>query len=292
MSDQAERLRELVREVELAPSGCRVVAVTGGKGGTGKSNIAVNLSIGLAERGLRTLLVDLDLGLANADILLGIDAGRNLAHCILRRLPLAEAVVQVGENLRFLPGASGVPKLADLAESERERILTELEALEQSVDCIVVDTGAGVHRNVLDFACAADDVLVVTTPEPTSVMDAFATIKMIAKRRLPERLRVVVNQARDRGEALATAEKIVGVSRQILKVRVEKMGYVLADYHLQEAVRRRRPVVWDAPNALASQCLRTLAGLLAGRREEAPAAARASGFFRRIAAAWQHGSRR
>ena len=285
MSDQAARLRELVREAPPLRRG-RIVAVTSGKGGTGKTNLAVNLSVALAERGLQVVLVDLDLGLANADILFNAEARWNLAHVVRGEKTFPEILLPVAPRLRLLPGSSGFPRLADLSDADREALLENLDALESSADYLVIDTGAGISANVVQFVCAADEAIVVTTPEPTSVMDAFAMIKMISQRRLPERLRVVVNQARDRSQALTTAEKIVAISRRFLKVPVEKMGYVASDYHLPEAVLRRRPVLWDAPTAPASACFRTLAGILDERARTALPGRPGMGFFRRASQFW------
>lgn len=280
MTDQAARLRELVREVPAAARG-RIVAVTSGKGGAGKTNVAVNLSIALADQGHRVVLMDLDLGLANADILLGVDARHTLADVISGRRRLDEVLMQVAPRLRLLPGASGFARAANLSSEDREALLAGLEALEASADLLVVDTGAGISQNVIPFVCAADEAVVVTTPEPTSVTDAFMMIKTIVRYGSPERLRLLVNQARDRGEAFRVAERIAAVSRQILKAPVEKMGYVVSDYRLQAAVQRRRPVLWDTPQAASSACFRTLAGILAGRGARR-ATTPPRGFFRRL----------
>ncbi len=285
MNDQAARLRELVQEAPQGSRG-RTVAITSGKGGTGKTNLAVNLSAALAQRGFQVLLVDLDLGLANADILFNADVRWNLAHVMRGDKTFSEILLPVAPRLRLLPGASGFSRLANLGGEDREEILGHLELLEASSDFLVIDTGAGISQNVVEFVCASDEAIVVTTPEPTSVMDAFAMIKMISRRNVPERLRVVVNQARDRAEALMVAEKIAAVSRQLLKVSVEKMGYVVADYRLQEAVRHRRPILWDAPQAPASACFRTLAMLLDGRSRQDAQGNFRRGFFRRVAQFW------
>lgn len=286
MSDQATRLRELVRQAPLIRRG-RIVAVTSGKGGTGKTNLAVNLSAALAERGRSVLLVDLDLGLANADILFNnVETHGTLASVVEGKKTFDEIILQVAPRLRLLPGASGFTRLANLGVEDREALLSGLEALEGTADFLVIDTGAGVSQNVVEFVCAADEVIVVTTPEPTSMMDAFTMIKMIWRRGTPEKLRVVVNQARDRNEARVVAEKIVDVSRQLIRVSVEKMGYVVSDYHLQDAVRSGRPVLWAAPDSPASACFRTLAAILDGRGRNEVTRPDGGGFFRRVARLW------
>ena len=152
MSDQAAKLREMVRQRDDTSARCRVLAVTSGKGGVGKTNLAVNLSVQLAQRGLRVILVDLDLGLANADVLLNVDARHNLAHVVLGQKSLQEVLVEVSPGLKLLPGSSGVSRIANLSDAERESLLTELEDLEGSADFLVVDTGAGFSRNVVRFA--------------------------------------------------------------------------------------------------------------------------------------------
>src|SRR5918993_3504075 len=205
MIDQAAQLRSLVRERRRAS----VIAVTSGKGGVGKSNVAVNLAIQLASAGKAVVLLDADLGLANADVLCNIDLPNNLSHVIARRKELHEVLVDVPGGFKMIGGASGLARLAGLTDEDRQRPLTALAELEQQADVILIDTGAGISPNVLSFTRAADHVLIVTTPEPTAITDAYAVIKVITRsggdshlmHAADQRISLLVNQARSPGEA-------------------------------------------------------------------------------------------
>ena len=275
--DQAERLRELARRGRRR---ARVVAVTSGKGGVGKTNLAVNLAVAAASRGRSTLLLDLDLGLANVDILLNLSPRHTLAHVLAGGRSLSDIILPGPGGVRVVPGASGVPKLADLGREGREELLRELTDLEAGADLVILDTGAGISRNVIAFASAADEVVVVATPEPTSILDAFAAIKVLSREDALGKVRLVVNQCSGRAEAEAVSARITSACRQFLQLPVERMGYVISDFHVGEAVRMRRPVVLAFPSSPASRCIRTLEGKLGEPDGGMPSGA--PGFFRRV----------
>ncbi len=241
-----------------------VIAVTSGKGGVGKSNIAVNLAIQFASAGRDVVLLDADLGLANADVLCNIDLPHNLAHVIARKKELQEVLVRAPGGFRLIGGASGLARMADLGDDDRQRLVDALGELEHQVDVILIDTGAGISPNVLSFTRAADQVLVVTTPEPTAITDAYAVIKVISRQDIlgdgtENRLSLLVNQARSVGEARVVQERIAKVARQFLGVGVLNAGYVPADEQVQMAVRRRTPFVLGSPRCPASQSVAQLA---------------------------------
>ena len=263
--DQAARLRELVSTARApAPPRARVVAVTSGKGGVGKSSIALNLAVAAAGRFGRTVLVDADLGLANLDVMCGLSVRSGLADVIAGRKRLSEIILRTPYGVELVPGASGIARLADLGDEDRGRLLSEMHALEREADLVVVDTGAGVARNVVRVAAAADEIFVVATPEPTSITDAYATIKLISRCSGHGRLAVVVNQASSRREATRVSERIAAVSRKFLAAEVRPAGCILTDPRVARAVRLRRPLVKAFPASSAALGIAAIARGLPG----------------------------
>lgn len=261
--DQAAQLRSLVKTAQSRRR-ASVVAVTSGKGGVGKSNIAVNLAILLSSAGKEVVLLDADLGLANADVLCNIDLPANLSHVISRKRELKDVLVKGPGGFSLIGGASGLARMADLSDDDRQRLVDALEVLEEKADIILIDTGAGISPNVLTFTRAADHVLVVTTPEPTAITDAYAVIKVITRREsaFPDdnrRISLLVNQARSPGEARVVYERIAKVARQFLNVAVYDAGFLPADEQIPAAVRKRQPFVLASPRCPASLSITQLA---------------------------------
>lgn len=256
-----------------------VIAITSGKGGVGKTNIAVNLAITLASAGKKVVLLDADLGLANADVLCNIDLPANLSHVIARRKDLNEVLVEAPGGFKLIGGASGLARMADLTDADRQRLVDAMAELEQQADVILIDTGAGISPNVLAFTRAADHVLIVTTPEPTAITDAYAVVKVISRDNADRRISLLVNQCRNSNEARIVHERIAKVARQFLSVSVFDAGFVPADEQVSMAVRKRTPFVLNAPRCPASHAL----GQLAMRLEQGVAAsAQGGGFFQRM----------
>lgn len=298
--DQAAQLRSLVRDAhgagtprlpvmaevsappELRPRAGRratVIAITSGKGGVGKSNIAVNLAIQLSSGGKDVVLLDADLGLANADVLCNIDLPHNLSHVISRKRTLREVMVKAPGGFRLIGGASGLARMADLDDADRQRLVGALSELEKETDVILIDTGAGISPNVLAFTRAADHVLVVTTPEPTAITDAYAVVKVISKDGLARRISLLVNQVRSANEAQLVHERISKVARQFLSVSVLDGGHVMADENITMCVRKRMPFVLAAPRCAASRGIAQLAMRL---QQGVNATLDSGGFFQRM----------
>lgn len=274
--DQASRLRQIMRNRGRC---ARTLAVTSGKGGVGKSNIAVNLSICLVARGLRVTLVDVDLGLANADLLMNLQPRFTLAHVLNGVRSLAEVTMEGPGGVKFIPGASGLNELANLSEFDRQNLISQLRTLETSTDMVVFDCGAGISRNVLSFALASDEVLVVTTPQPPAITDAYATIKSLEREKFSGKTSLFVNMADDRTEAAATFERIAGVAKKFLNYSVANGGYMLHDRAVELAVRQREPLVLKYPASKASSCLAAAANDLARSISSAQSG---GGFFRKV----------
>ncbi|HEX4055433.1 MAG TPA: MinD/ParA family protein [Tepidisphaeraceae bacterium] len=276
MIDQATQLRRIARQTSRAT----VIAVTSGKGGVGKSNIAVNLAIKFASAGKRVVLMDADLGLANADVLCNVDLPSNLSHVISRKRELSDVMVDGPGGFRLIGGASGLARMADLSDYDRQRLVSALAELEARTDVILIDTGAGISPNVLSFTRCADQVLVVTTPEPTAITDAYAVIKVISRDAPDRPLSLLVNQVRRQGEGRLVFERIAKVARQFLSVHVMDAGFVPSDPEVLNAVRRRMPFLLASPRCPASLCISQLAMRL--ERGVAPSLDGGGGFFNRM----------
>ncbi len=276
--DQASKLRRLMHQARQT----RTIAITSGKGGVGKSNIALNLSILLSAAGNRVALVDADLSLANLDLLMDVNVRANLSHVISGARTLEEIVVDLPHGVQLVPGASGLAKMARLSEFQRVQLLNQLTALEADNDVIVIDTGAGISQDVLQFAIAADNVVVVTVPEPTAITDGYAMIKLLSQNGYEGHMSVLVNMTLNRNEARTTYQRISNVARQFLGVRVFDAGYVLMEPKVREAVRKREPFVLAYPRCPASRCMAALATKLSASGT-LTLPNRKEGFFRRVA---------
>ncbi len=279
-NDQASKLRRLVRARGLAAEPARLISVTSGKGGVGKTNVAVNAAIALAARGLRVLLVDMDMGLANADVLLGVNARMNWWHVLRGGRDVGGAIVPAPGGIDLLAGGSGLSGLADLSEFERHRLLHDLDSLRGHYNVIMLDCGAGISRGVLAFGLAAEIVVVVTTPEPTAMTDAYAMIKMLSRHDTDRTIGLVVNQVASRGEARMVFDRIAGVAARFLRFPLADLGYVLQDEAVTLAVRQRRPVLLGQAGSAAGRCLTAVADKLA-REQGLPVTG--GGLLRRVA---------
>ncbi len=261
MRDQAEGLRKLVGINDAAP---RVIAVTSGKGGVGKTNIATNLSLVLCQMGYRVVLLDVDLGLANVDIVLGITPKFNLGHVFRGEKSLQDIMVEGPLGLKILSGGSGITDLANLNGWRLEVFIKSLEQLNRDFDFVILDTGAGIHRTVLSFVLAATEVLVVTTPEPTAITDAYGLLKVIHQRSPHAQVRLLVNMAKSPNEAELVADKLNSVLREYVAWEVDYIGYILQESHLAKAVSDQQPVLLAFPSAMSSRSLKRIAGTLVG----------------------------
>lgn len=254
MQDQAEKLRQLVDRLNTRPSSekpalrrssksCRVIAVTSGKGGVGKTNLAVNLGLVMARKGQRVLVFDADMGLANVDVLLGLIPQHTLVHLLYGQKSLKEIILEGPEGLKIVAsGSGGVQELANLNDAQRAKFLQALDGLQDEADVILVDTGAGLNRNVLAFAMAAQEVVLVTTPEPTALMDAYGVVKVLHQEKKGSLIRIIVNMAGSSGEADEAGRKLVVLAKRFLDADLEYMGFVPRDMAMIRAVREQRPV--------------------------------------------------
>jgi flagellar biosynthesis protein FlhG len=237
----------------------RTIAITSGKGGVGKSNVAVNVALELAELGQRVSLLDADLALANADVLLGINPQYHLGHVLLGQRTLQEVVIEVADGLRLIPGGSGIEDLANLTRSQHAHLMNELQALEAEADCMIIDTAAGLAENVTGVLRAADEVIVVTTPDPTAVIDAYAMIKLLHQQSPSKPIWIIINEVVGIGDADRVFTQLQGAATRFLNHRLVLLGSIPRDAELVEAVREQIPVVRYAPDTPASRALRSIA---------------------------------
>lgn len=280
MIDQAHALRKMAHRGGAV--GPRIMAVTSGKGGVGKTNVSVNLSLALIEQGFRVLLVDVDLGMANADIVLGISPSYNLGHVLAGSKLVSEVLVDGPNGLKVLAGGTGLYELANLSVPRLDAFVRALDEL-NDFDFILLDTGAGIHRNVISFALAATEVLVVTTPEPTAITDAYGLIKVVLQQNPQTPIHLIVNMAHSPQEAELAASKLATVVRQFLGRDIRYAGYILYDQHVVSSVSEQRPVLLAYPSSLTSRAIRRIGqGLAGAAKQEGPAENGIQRFFNRI----------
>lgn len=259
--DQSSTLRREVRET--AGSGrspaTRVLTVSSGKGGVGKSNLALNVGISLAQSKKKVLIMDADVGLANMDILIGLTTRNNLSHVFSGEKSLDEVIAEGPGGIHLLPAASGVEWITRLSQEQKIDFLQKIDALNGLYDILLIDTGAGISSNVLYFNLAAQTRIVVVTPEPTSLTDAYALIKVLCRSYQQKNFEVVVNLVQSEREGLEVYRNLTAVSDRFLDVRLGYLGHVRRDETLGKAVLRQVPVVEAFPDAAVSRDYRAIA---------------------------------
>ena len=258
MADQAETLREMMRSPSgsASQSKTRIITIASGKGGVGKTNISTNLALAYAAIGKRVILMDADLGLANVNVVLGIIPKFNLYHLIRKQKTMSEIIMDTNYGIQIVAGASGFAKIANLTEEERQTFISEISEL-SAADVIIIDTSAGVSNNVLSFIAAADEAIIVTTPEPTAITDAYGIIKIIATEidNLALSLKLVVNRVKSVTEGKKVAERVINIASQFLNLKVDYLGYVYDDPAVHQSVLRQKPFLANDPKGKASICL-------------------------------------
>lgn len=252
--DQADSLRQLVSGGEARPP-VRVVAVTSGKGGVGKTHVACNLAVLAARAARRVLLLDADLGLANADLVLGVAPHHHLGDVLGGAVRLEEALAEGPGGIRILAASSGVQQLTRLGDAEKLRLVGALDALADRFDLVLVDCAAGIGDNVLFFAGAAQEVLLVVSPEPTALSDAYATVKVLSQQAGVERFRVVVNPAATEAHGREQFARLTSVTDRFLGAHVSFLGHVPRDESVARAAMAQRALVELFPRAAATRAL-------------------------------------
>lgn len=264
--DQAERLRLIMKEkneqMEYHRKVPRLIAISSGKGGVGKTNIAINLAIAFSEIGKKVVVMDADLGLANVNVVLGIVPKYNLYHVIKKHKKIRDIIMDTPYGIQIIAGASGFSQLANLDEVERITFVDGLRDLAYA-DYILIDTGPGVSQNVLSFLRAADEAIIVTTPEPTAITDAYGIIKSISTEVNVPTIKLIVNRVRSIVEGKRVAERVITIAGQFLNMKVDNLGFIYEDNAVQRAVIKQSPFIKSSPNSKASQSIKHLMSRLA-----------------------------
>ncbi|NIZ46837.1 MinD/ParA family protein [Entomospira nematocerorum] len=264
MADQAEGLRELMKEMRPSrEKKTRIIAVASGKGGVGKTNISINLAIAYAKLKKKVVVLDADLGLANVNVVMGVIPKYNLYHVVRKQKTMREIILDTNYGIQIVAGASGFAKIANLEEDERKAFIEELQELSYA-DVVIIDTSAGVSSNVLSFIEAADDVLIVITPEPTSITDAYGLIKIMSTEIDSQEmsLKLIVNRAQSVTEAKKVQQRVISIASQFLNLKVDYLGYVYDDPIVSQAVRRQVPFLVLDPASRPSECVMHLVSRL------------------------------
>ena len=260
--DQAERLRDLVnKRKNVTPdlNNMRVLTVTSGKGGVGKTNFALNLAIYLAKAGKRVVLIDADFGLANVELLLGVSPRFSFKEVLSGEATVTEALTTGPEGVRFLSGGSGLTQLADVTESQISILLSGFSQLEELADILLIDTGAGMSKTVTNFLKASHEILVVTTSDPTSIADAYAIMKAIAEDNpKPPQLKIVINRVENHREGAEVFARLHRVCNRFLNMNPVNLGNIPYDKHLARAVKSQEPVALMYPNSESSRSIEAI----------------------------------
>lgn len=237
----------------------RTIAVTSGKGGVGKTNFVVNVALELAALGRSVTLLDADMALANLNVLFGISPTYHIGHVLSGQRTLEEVVIEVTPNVRLIPGSNGVEEMANLSHRQHRQFIAELEAMENDSDYMFIDTASGIANNVTGVLTAASEVVVVTTPEPTAIIDSYAVIKTLHKHSPSKPIWLVVNNVVGINDGEAVFAHLRAVSARFLSHPIEYLGAIQQDSNLVDAVREQRPVVEYAPDRPASRSFRVIA---------------------------------
>ncbi|WP_321367238.1 MinD/ParA family protein [uncultured Desulfuromusa sp.] len=263
-TDQAGTLRNMQSQLdatstELQMPATRVLSITSGKGGVGKTAVVSNIAVTLAKQGKKVLVIDADLGLANIDVVLGLSPEYNLNHFFNGERSLEEVMVEGPYGLKILPAGSGVQQYTRLDSQLKMRLIDSLDALEEHFDVVLIDTEAGISDNVTYFNVAAQDILVVTTPEPTAITDAYALMKLLSTQYHQKRFLLAVNSVRNADEGLDVFEKLTMVSGRYLDIFLDYLGCIPFDRKMHESVRQQQVMVDLYPENKVSQSFLTLA---------------------------------
>lgn len=271
--DQAQNLRNIIKAGSTKEVLSRVITITSGKGGVGKSNLAINLAISLSRLGKKVVVLDADFGLANIEVMLGIRPQYNLADLMFRGKSLAEIITEGPENVGFISGGSGIREMTNLTKEQLINLSARLAELDRQTDVVIIDTGAGISENVMEFVMLSAEVLLIATPEPTSITDAYALLKTLNHQ--PEftrehcHIKLIANKVVNEKNGRELFEKLSIVADKFLNISLEYMGAVPSDANMSKAVMKQQPLSIVYPNSQAARAIDDIARSIADPQGEA-----------------------
>ncbi|MDR5658248.1 MinD/ParA family protein [Serpentinicella sp. ANB-PHB4] len=280
MNDQAMKLRELINNKSKLGNDTRIVCVTSGKGGVGKTNFTINFAIALSNMNKRVVIIDADLGLANVDVVLGTFSKYTLLDVIKTDRSVKEIMTDGPNGIKIISGGSGILDLVDLPQAHIDRIVEKIEEICQYADIILIDTGAGLSKSVMSFVLASQETIIVATPEPTSMTDAYAMIKTISNTGNSTNIKVVINRAETPNEGSVTFEKLEKACEKFLGIKIKKLGFVVEDYHVSKAVKLQNPFILQFPKSNISKNIISIANKFSG--ESHKQRTELGGFFNKV----------
>lgn len=287
--DQAEQLRNVIKMNPVSVPLARIITVTSGKGGVGKSNTAINLACQLKKLGQRVIILDADFGLANIEIMFGTVPQHNLCDLIYQRKSITDIITWGPMDIGFISGGSGITGLANLGKDYLSYIINNLAKLDAIADVIIIDTGAGISDAVLDFLVASGEIFVVATPEPTSITDSYSLLKALNRHprfsREDSKIKVIANKVSTPEEGLSMFNKLNSVVNRYLKLPISYLGEIPQDAHLEDAVMQQMPVSMQSPNSKSAKAYERMAYTIMDKEYDKPKTKRGmAAFFSHIVA--------
>lgn len=293
MWDQAEKLRKIVKSTHIKPKSAvikadhtkakkaRVITVTSGKGGVGKTNFTVNLALALAKLGKKVAVIDADLGMSNIDVVLGCSVSHTIMDLLEGDFALNDIITDGPLGIKFISGGSGIHELTNLTNLQLTYIFNQINLLDEWAEIILIDTGAGISPSVMKFVVAADEVIIITTPEPTAITDAYAMMKTFVSHRGTGVLRLVVNRVIEKNEGVIAADKLIKVTFNFLGLSLTSLGTVYEDCNLIRAVKKQTPLLLAFPESISARCIEKIAARLV-EGEHIKKTAGIKGFFNQL----------
>lgn len=265
MIDQAHKLRKLIKNSKTNENNkdkdIKIYAIASGKGGVGKTNFVVNTAIALQRKGNNVLIIDSDIGFANVDIVLGLTAKYTINDALNNNVPLKDVILKGPEGISIIPGGTGIKEMVNINDEQKVFLAEEFKKLED-IDIILIDTQAGISKNLLAFITFSKEIVIVTTPEPTAITDAYSILKIVDNYKLKKRAKVVINRAKSLTEANKTFDTLKNTAQSFLNIKLENLGYILDDVRVNSSVMYQEPFLIKYPKSSASKCVSVIADKL------------------------------